>query len=591
MKERNEIEERFKWDLRNYCENDEDFYVRLEKISKKVPDFKKFEGKLSDEKLLFECLEFETEVDKELSLLAVYAFLRLSENNAERKSNEMNEKMGLILSKFSTASSFVDVEVGKFKNDKLKSLKDNKKFVNYQRYFEDILREKKHMLGKREEVLLSQLGEFLGGFSDNFDKFTDVDLKFDKILDCEGNAHEFNHSKYSLYIESRDRVLRKNAFKQFNGKHGEFINFLANNYINDVKQDCIFARIKKYKSALDRSVYAEEASIDVYRMLIKKVRENVDVLQGYLEIKRKMLGLQKVAIYDTFAPVVSEVEKKYTYDEAIELIKEAVSVLGDEYVSLIDKAKNERWIDVYPNKNKSTGAFASGSFGANPVVLMNFEGNLNSVFTLAHELGHALHTYFSKEHQPIQTSSYVIFVAEVASNVNEMLLLRLLIKRAKTKDERISLYDNFLEQIRSSIFRQTMFSEFEEFSHSEYEKENPLSPDLLCEKYEELNNFYHGKNVEQIPEMKYEWARIPHFFRSFYVYKYATGLICAIKISEQLLVDKNFSTKYLKFLSSGCNTDPISLLKLADCDLTNEKTFDDAFETCKDFIKKWEMEL
>ena len=591
MKSRSEIEEKYKWDLSNYCKNVDDFYKRLDKIAGKVGDFKKFEGKLADDDMLFECLELETKIDKELSLLAVYASLKLSEDNSDRVANEMNEKMGLVISKFSTATSFVDVEISKFKDEKLKGLQANKKFKNYVRYFESVLREKKHTLSKKEELLISQLGEFLGGFSNNFDKFTDVDLKFDNIKDSKGKEYEFNQSKYSVYAESKDRVLRKNAFRQINGKHGEFINFLANNYINDVKEDCIFAKIRKYKSALSASIYNEEADEKVYRLLVEKVRENVGLLQRYFEVKRRMLKLDQFAIYDTFAPVVEEIDKTYTYDEAIELIKEAVAVLGDEYVSLIDRAKNERWIDVFPNKNKSSGAFSTGTYGANPVVLTNFEGNLESVFTLAHELGHAMHTYYSEKHQPIQTSNYVIFVAEVASNVNEMLLLRLLLSRAKTKKERIYYYDHFLKQMRSSIFRQTMFSEFEEFAHAEYEKENPLSPELLCEKYEELNNFYHGSKVKQISEMKYEWARIPHFFRSFYVYKYATGLICAIKISHDLLSEKNFAKKYLKFLSSGCSADPISLLKIADCDLTKSETFDQAFSSCEEYIQKWDDEL
>ena len=591
MKLRSEIEEKYKWDLSKYCKSVEDFYARLEKVADRAKGFKQYEGKLSDDNALFECLELETEIDKELSLLAVYASLKLSEDNSDRQANEMNEKMGIVISKFSTATSYVDVEISKFKEEKLKALQSNEKFKNYSRYFESVLREKKHTLSKREELLISQLGEFLGGFSSNFDKFTDVDLKFDNIKDSNGKEYEFNQSKYSVYVESKDRTLRENAFKQMNGKHGEFINFLANNYINDVKEDCIFAKIRKYKSALSASIYNEEADEKVYKLLVKKVRKNVGLLQRYFEVKRKMLNLDRFAIYDTFAPVVEEVDKKYSYDEAIELIKEAVSVLGDEYVSLIDRAKNERWIDVYPNKNKSSGAFSTGSYGANPVVLTNYEGNLESVFTLAHELGHAMHTYFSEKFQPIQTSNYVIFVAEVASNVNEMLLLRLLMSRAKTKQERIYYYDHFLKQMRSSIFRQTMFSEFEEFAHREYEKEKPLSPELLCEEYEKLNNFYHGRKVKQIPEMKYEWARIPHFFRSFYVYKYATGLICAIKISHDLTTNPKFYKDYLKFLSSGNSADPISLLKIADCDLTKEETFDQAFAACEEIIEKWEHEL
>lgn len=591
MKQRSEIEEKYKWDLTKFCKDDEEYYARLKKVEGKIGDFKKYEGKLSDDEVLFECLEKQISLIKEFSLISIYAHLRLCENNADRKANEMGEQASFVVSKYSTATAFIDVEISKFNNKKLKELQENPKFKNYKRFFESVLREKKHTLSKKEEVLLSKLAECLGGDSENFDKFSDVNLKFSNIKDENGKEHELNQSNYSLYRESTDRTLRKNAFKEMNGKYGEFIDFLASNYINNVREDCVFAKIRKYKSALSASIFNEEASEKVYNLLIEKVRQNVGLVERYFEIKRKMLGLDKIAVYDSFAPVTKQLTKKYSYDQAIELIKRATSVLGKDYVDLIERAKKERWIDVYPNKNKDSGAFSTGTYGATPVVLMNFEGNLESVFTLAHELGHAMHTYLSNKHQPIQTSDYVIFVAEVASNVNEMLLLNLLMKEAKTTEEKIFYYDHFLNQMKSSIFRQTMFAEFEEFAHSEYEKEHPLSAELLCEKYKELNDFYHGKNVEQIDEMKYEWARIPHFYRSFYVYKYATGLICAIKISNKLKEDKNFAKSYLKFLSSGCAQDPISLLKIADCDLTDEKTFDDAFAVCEEYICKWEQSI
>jgi len=587
VKDRCEIEEKYKWDLTKFCADDEEFYSRLKKIESHIGDFKKYEGKLSDDKILFECLESEMKLIEEFSLIAEYCHLRLCENNANRQANEMNEKFAFVSAKLSNATAFIDVEISKFADSKLKALQENKKFKNYVRFFEAVLRDKKHTLSKAEELLLSKLSECMGGDSDNYDKFVDVDMKFDDILDEKGKLHELNQANFPLFRESKDRTLRKNAFKGIMGKFGEFINFLSSNYINNVKEDCVFAKVRKHKSALSASIFNEEASEEVYNLLIRKVRENIALGQEYFELKRKMLGLDKFAVYDNFATVVSGVGKKYSYDEAIELIKEAVSVLGEDYVKLVDRAKTERWIDVYPNKNKDSGAFSSGVYGATPVILTNFTGSLESVFTLAHELGHSMHTYLSNEHQPIQTCDYVIFVAEVASNVNEMLLLNFLLLKAKTKKEKIFYYDHFLNQVKSSIYRQTMFAEFEQFAHEEYEKENPLSAELLCEKYKELNDFYFGDKVEQLDEMKYEWARIPHFYRSFYVYKYATGLICAIKIANSLLAEKDFAKKYLKFLSAGCSMDPISLLKIADCDLTKEETFDEAFAVCRDFTDKW----
>ncbi len=587
MKERSEIEEKYKWDLTKFCKDDQDFYDKLAHLEKRIPEIKKFEGKLSDDKTLLQFLKLTAKIDEESYFLG-YAHYRRSEDMSSRSANDMVEKRSLVLSKLEVAMSSVDVEISKFSLAKLKRLQKDPKFKGFERYFEAEIRHKKHTLSKREELLLSKIDEFLGGYSANFDKLNDVDMKFDKILDSKGKAYELNNSNFTLYASSKDRTLRENAFKELNGKRGEFINLIASNYIHNVKIDCVLAKIKHYKSALSWSIYAEEASEDVYKMLIKKVRENVGILQRFFEIKRKMLGLDRFAIYDTFAPVSSEGDKKYTYEEAIEIIKKAVAPLGKDYVALIERAKNERWIDVFPNKNKESGAYESGSKGATPVVCTNFEGDLEGVFTLGHELGHAMHSYYTFENQPIQTANYVIFVAEVASIVNEQLILNYLLKNAKSDKEKIHYYDKFLTDMRSTIFRQTMFAEFEEFAHEEYEKENPLSPELLCDKYEQLNNFYHGKKVKEIPQMRYEWARIPHFYNSFYVYKYAIGMICATKIAYKLCEDKTFADKYLKFLSSGSTKDPISLLKIADCDLTKEETFDFAFDVCKKFVSDWE---
>lgn len=589
MKTRAEIEERYKWDLTKFCKNNEDFYSRLEKLKQELHEFKKYEGKLkTSDKLLFECLEKENEFFKELGFLYVYASLYKKGDNACEEANEMYEKINLFCTQVNIQTVFIGLEIAKFPSSKLKELQNDKLFKNYARMFERILRRKKHFLSKKEEIVLTKISEFTDGFSENFDKFADVDLEFGEIEDGNGKKHTLNQSNYSLYVESKDRKLRENAFRRMNGRYGDFINTLANNYLYDIKVTAVTSKLRKYKSSLSRSIYKEEASEKTYKLLIKKVRENVKIVEDFFEIKRKMLKLDKIAIYDTFAPIVNELDYKFTYDEAIELIKKALTVLGDDYVKLIDRAKNERWIDVMPNKNKDSGAFSWGTYGATPVVLTNFEGNLESVFTLAHELGHAMHTYYSNSYQPIQTAGYTIFVAEVASTTNEMLLLNYLLKNAKTDKEKIYYYNHFLVQVRSTIFRQTMFSEFEDFAYSTYEAGTPLTRQLMCSKYYDLNKFYYGKDVELIDEIQYEWARIPHFYSPFYVYKYATGLICAINISTKLLSDnKNMLPKYKKFLSSGSIKSPIALLKECDCDLEQDKIYDDVFKVCQDYIVKW----
>lgn len=585
MKKRSEIEEKYKWDITKFCKSDDDFYKRMKKLSSKMKEIKKFEGKLDDDDILFECLEKSYAFEKEFGFLTLYSELSKRVDNADTKANVMCEKLTNLQTLYLTYSAYIEVEMASFSDEKLKALQKNKRFKNYSRLFNSIRRDKKHILSKKEELLISKLGNFLGGFTDNFDKFADVDLDFGEIEDKFKNKHPFNQSNFSVYAESDDRTLRKNAYKRMNGKFGEFINFISNNYASDVKEVCTFAKIRNYKSALAKKIYGEEASEKAYYMLLKKVRENIKILQDFYEIKRKALNLDRVAIYDTFAPISKMPKQKFTYEEAIELIKKALSALGDDYVTLIDKAVKERWIDVYPNLNKDSGAFSWGCYGATPVVLCNFEGNLSSVFTLAHELGHAMHSYYSNTHQPIQTAGYVIFVAEVASITNEMLLLDYLLKNAKSDEEKKYYYDYFLTEVRSTIFRQTMFSEFEEWAHATYEKGEALTRESMCNKYKELNDFYHGDKVEQIDEMQYEWARIPHFYSHFYVYKYATGMISAINIARNILKKTEGAVEqYKKFLSSGSTASPITLLKRCGCDLESEEIYDDVFAYCKDYV-------
>ena len=587
MKARSEIAQEFKWDLTKFCANEQDFYQRLKKVETEIEGFAQYEGKLSDDEMLFECLEKEMSLVKEFSLLAMYAELSFTEDGASRSAQEMTEKENLVAAKFTTVTSFIDVEISKFEDEKLKALQNNAKFANYKRYFEGVLREKKHTLDKAEELLLSKLSECFGNESTNFDMFSDTGLKFDDIEDSNGNKHPLNQANYLTYRQSEDRLLRKNACKEMLSKYGQFVNFLSNNYIANVKQDCVFAKLRKYESALDRALFDEEVSRKVYDLLVEKVAQNVDIVASYHKTKQKLLGLEDFFGYDSLAPV-AKIETKYTYQEAIDLIKKAVSVLGEDYVALIDKAQQERWIDVYANKNKQSGAFSASTYGATPVVLTNFEGDLDGVFALAHELGHAMHSYYSYQNQPIQTCEYVIFVAEVASIVNEMLLLKYLLENAKTREEKLYYTDYFLREMKAAVFVQTMLSEFERFAHEQYESEEPLSADLLCEKYQELEEQYFAGSIKPIEENKYAWLLYSHFYSSFYVYKYATGFLSAVLIADKLLTNEKFVEKYKQFLSSGCSKDPISLLKIAECDLEDEKTFDNAFAVCRKHLKMFE---
>lgn len=576
---RNLVPAKYKWDLSAYAKDEDDFLKRTKALQKYAELFKSFEGKLADDKMLLKLLNLTSEYSKEVSLLGNYAQRKLDENLADSKASENVNLLSKICSDNSVASSFITPEISQFSDDKLQSLMQNRKFKAHRLYFRDILRDRPHILPKNEEKLLSGMGEFLGGFSENHDNFSDADLKFKDVLDGSGKAHKFTQDKYSLYMHSKDRVLRANAFAEQNGAYGRFINFLSSNYLSDVKADCYFSKIHNYSSALEAAVLSEEASIDVYNNLIACVHKNLPTLYAYFDAKRSLLGYKDFYIYDQFASVSKVKEQKYSYDDAIKLIKKAVAPLGKEYVALIDKAKKEKWIDLMPNDGKAGGAYSASAYGANPVVLTNFTGDYNSVSTLAHELGHAMHSYFSETHQIFEESGYVIFVAEVASTVNEMLLRLMMLKNTSTQNEKRSIIDGIFTDVKSTIFRQTMFAEFEEWVHAEYEKGNPLSKDKLCEKYYDLNKLYFGKRVKLTKETQYEWARIPHFYRSFYVYKYATGLISALNIVSRILNGEEGAVeKYLNFLKSGCTSDPITLLKNAGCDLEKQSTFDEVFD-------------
>ena len=588
MKKREEIEEKYKWDLSEYSKSLQSCEEEINSVEKRFEDIAKFENKLNNDKDIYECLTLESKISEDLSRLYVYSSLKVKENAKDSKAVELSEKVSSVCVKFSTITSFISVEIGELSKEKLTELENNLNYPQFRTYFKSILRQKAHILSKKEEKLLSQMGDFTGGFSDVFDMFDNADVKFQDALDSKGQPHKLTHATYSLLVESSDRELRKNAIINMNKAYGEYNNTLATNYINDIKVGCYFAKIRNYTSALSASIYNEEASEDVYKTLIEGVNNNLDVFHKYFEIKRKQLKQKTFAIYDIYAKTCEDFDINVTYEEALELVKKACAPLGEDYLNLLDKAKNERWIDVYENEGKDSGAFSWGAYGVHPVVLTNFVSNCNSLFTLAHELGHCMHTYYSNENQPYEDAGYTIFVAEVASNVNEMLMLLYLSNKAKTNKEKIYYYDYLLSMFRGSVFRQTMFSEFEYFAHDTYEKTSALSKDILNNYYLELNKRYFGEKVEILDEIKYEWSRIPHFYSSFYVYKYATGLISAMVIARNIYSGKeNAKENYLKFLSSGSSLPPIELLKIAGVNLEDKSTFDEAFNFINSILDDW----
>ncbi len=586
MKKRKEIQEKYKWDLSEFCKDDNDFKEKCAFLEKELEKLVKFKGKLNNKKDIFAYLEESKTFDRVMSEVFLFAVATLDEDLANRKANEMKEKISFLAQNFDEKLAFASIELENLPNKLLDEMISDKKFKEYDKMFKDIKSAKKHKLDPKVEEFLSGIN-FLGTFSSNMKKFTDVNLKFDDIKDSRGKSHKLDSSVYGLYLRDKDRELRKNCMIETHKKFGENIDFLANNYLGSVKADCFFARKRKYSSALEEALDSEDVTKAVYENVIKEVRKNLPILFKYFEIKRQKLGLKDFYNYDAAAPLFPSHTLKYSYDEAINIIKEAVAPLGDEYVSLIQRAYDERWIDVYPNENKRSGAYENSTYPHRPIVLTNFNGTYDSVSTLAHELGHAMHSYFAYKTQPQAKADYTIFLAEIASTTNEMLLVHDLMNKTSDKKKRSEFANIIFDNAKSTIFRQAMFAEFEENVHSMIEKGEPVTKDTLNELYLDLNKTYYGKKVKLVKEIQYEWARIPHFFTSFYVYKYAVGLLCAMYFTNTILKgEKDAVKKYIGFLSSGGKDTPINILKEAGCDVENPKTFEESFAYLKTLLKE-----
>lgn len=587
MKLRSQIDDKYKWDLSEYFASEEDWEKLFEKTKNYYKKLLKYENNLNNKENIYSCLCEESKLGADMELLSVYANLKLKEDSFNSKAQARLDRLEKLFVQIDSELTFISVELKMLDDKFLLELASDKKFKDYDLMFKDIIKDKKHMLSKQEEILLSKTSEFAGQFSDIFDKFDTADVKFDDIKDSNGKTYKMNNSVYAVYGESTDRTLRKNAYKSMNGGYGKLNQTLAMIYMGSVKTDCFYSKIRKFNSSLDASLYGEDVDKSVYDALIEGVNNNLKIFHSYFDLKRKLLGLKKIAVYDMRAGTLKST-KKFTYEQAYNIVEDSVKVLGEDYKNVLSSAKTSGWIDVYANKGKDTGAFSWGAYKKHPVVLLNFEGTMTDVFTLGHELGHSMHTYYSNKNQVRQKAGYEIFVAEVASTVNEMLILLNLLHSAKTKKEKIYYYDYLFKMFYSTIFRQTLFAEFEEHVHFAYEKGEDTTAKALCDYYFELNKKYFGKNVELVDETKYEWSRIPHFYTAFYVYKYATGLISAFYIASKIFDgDKNVLKGYREFLTLGSTKPPVELLKVAGVDLSKKQTFDNAFASMQILLDEW----
>ena len=544
---------------------------------------------LSNGKKLYEYLKYDEEVSRKLEKIYYYAHLNYDADTLDEKYKVMTNKVSDLFTKYNELSSFVVPEILKLDEEKLNTFyKEEEKLEDYRFSIENIYRFKNHTLDEEKEKMLSNLSKCLSNPEETYEALTDSDFEYDYITDEKGNKVKFNESNYSLFIKSKDRSVRKKAFEMLHNKYKKYIRTITSTYKGEVENNVVLAKIRNYDSAISASLYSDNVPVDIYDNLIKVVNDNMNVLYDYYDLKKEILSLDRLHMYDTYVEIINNIDKKYSFDEAKEIVIDALSVLGDKYVKNLKKAFDEKWIDIYHSKGKRSGAYSSGNFDVNPYVLLNFEGTLNDVSTLAHELGHSMHTYLSCKNNPYQYSSYEIFVAEVASTVNELLLANYMLKNSKNKDEKLAIINHILDLYKATLYRQTMFAEFEKETHKLREKGEVLTSDLLSNTYYNLVKKYFGPNVLCDDLIRYEWARIPHFYYNFYVYKYATGISAASYIVDGILNNKEGALEnYINFLKTGGSMYPLDELKIAGVNLNSKSVILSAIKTFEKYLKEF----
>ena len=568
---RSEIPEAYTWDLRDIFESDEAWHREYEALMAMPETIAAFAGTLAQGPgRLLDFLKLDDELTVRLEKLSGYASCKGDQDLADGVYQDMRSRANACAVAVAGASAFATPEIMAIDDETLASFyRECPALETYRRSLYRIRRRKAHILSDKEETLLAAAGEMADGPDAIGSALRNADLRFDDAVDSEGGRHPLSAGTFGPLMESGDRALRKSAFENCYRTYGDFRNTVAATLDAQFKMLRFFAAARRYPSTLAAALDATEVPESVYLNLIEAVHENLDKMYRYVALRKKLLGVDELHMYDVYTPVVKDAAVKIPYEEAKQTVLEALAVLGEDYTALLKKGFDERWIDVYENRGKRSGAYSSGNSWPHPYVLLNHKDTLDSMFTIAHEMGHALHSYHSCLHQPVNTADYVIFVAEVASTCNEILLMRHLLGRTEDKKTRAYLINHFLDQFKGTIYRQTMFAEFELEMGRMAEAGQALTADALCEKYLALNKLYFGPDMVSDEQISLEWARIPHFFYNYYVYQYATGFSAAAAIAERILTQGAPAVAdYKRFLSSGGSSDPISLLKIAGVDMS-----------------------
>jgi len=588
---RSEAKEEYTWDLTPMYANEKEWEKEVEEVKELSKVVSSYEGKVTKSaKDLLSVLDHLSVLSQKLDKAYQYTARLFDEDQGNSKHQSMNQKMMSLWVDVSGKTAFIDPEILATDDETISSyMKEEEGLKLYDKYIKEIRRLKDHTLSAEVEKVAAMTGEMAQAPSEIYEAFTNVDITYPSIKDENGEEVRITDGRFVHLLESSDRRVRKDTFEAYYSTYKKYLNTMAATYASEVKARIFNSKLRGYSSNLEAAVDKNNVSPTVYKNLVDSVNRNISKLHRYVSLRKKCLGVSELHMYDIYTPMIKDAAKEVPYEEAQETIKKALAVLGDDYVALLDEAFKNRWCDVYENKGKRGGAYSSCSYGTHPYMLLNYNNSLDAMFTTAHEMGHSMHSWFSNQAQPFIYSDYKIFVAEVASTCNEILLLEYLLKNCTDKKEKAYLLNHYLDSFKGTVFRQTQFAEFEMLTNEMQEKGESLNAENLCALYKEINEKYYGKDMISDEEISYEWARIPHFYYNFYVYQYATSFCAAVAIAERILKEGEPAVKeYKKFLSSGCTDAPVELLKIAGVDLTTGAPIDAALSKMGEIIDELE---
>ena len=589
---RSEVPEEMTWNLKDMFESDQAWMAEYEAMKEFPAKIAAFQGTLArSAQDLLAWFRLQDEIELRLSVLMGYASCKGDEDTGNSFYQDVRGKAMNVYVSIASAAAFATPEIMAIADETLdRFYAQQPELETYRRSLYQIRRRKDHILSPAEERLLASTGEMANASENIAGVFRNADQIFPDVTDSQGNVHPLTDATFVPLLTSPDRELRRRAFETYYKQLGQYKNTIAATLDGQFKQLCFFSNARHYDSTIQASLDATEVPVPVYMNLIEAVHNNLDKMYRYVALRKKLLGVDELHMYDVYTPIVADADQAITYEQAKETVLEALQVLGDDYVDLLKEGFSNRWIDVYENVGKRSGAYSSGNSRPHPYVLLNHKDNLDCQFTLAHEMGHALHSYHSCKYQPVSTSDYVIFVAEVASTCNEVLLMRHLLKKTTDKKQRAYLINHFMDQFKGTVYRQTMFAEFELAMGKMAESGQALTADALCQKYHALNKLYFGPDMVSDDQIALEWARIPHFFYNYYVFQYATGFSAAVAIANRILKEGAPAVAdYKKFLSGGCSTDPISLLKIAGVDMSSPEPVNSALALFGELVDEMEQ--